>query len=150
MRETITLPIDVFYILSGGSEAKELFVDGALDNPNTIYLEPHIIDYDGKKLHPVPGHSLDEVISGKTGDLNPQNFALLVDDSWNRGTTIKKTVRYLEDLGYEREKVFVFHYLGSGSVAGFRSERYGFVIHNPVLASAATMLDFFDHPGKYQ
>src|SRR3989338_4532422 len=149
LKEAITQPIDVFYILSGGSEAQELYVDDILGNPNTMYLEPHIINYDGKDLHLVPGHSLDEVMSGRVSNVNPQHFALLVDDSWNGGTTVKKTVKYLENLGYEREKIFVFHYLGSNSFAGFRSERHLFVFHNPVLTCATTMLDFFDHPLKY-
>src|SRR3989338_1229597 len=149
-REAIIPPIDVFYILSWGSEAKELFVDKVLGNPHTLYVEPHIINYEGKEVYPVPGHSLDEVISGRVSDLSPQNFALLVDDSWDIGTTAKKTIRYVENLGYESKKIFFFHYLGSCSGAGFRSERYGFVTQNPVLAGAGTMLDFFDHPWKYQ
>src|SRR3989338_2079741 len=97
LKEAIISPIDVFYILSGGLEAKELFVDSALSNHHTIYLKPPIIDYDGKNLHPTPGYSLDDAISRRTVDVNPQHFALLVDDLWNGGTTIKKTVKYLEN-----------------------------------------------------
>ncbi|MBI4152042.1 hypothetical protein HY496_03655, partial [Candidatus Woesearchaeota archaeon] len=152
-KEGITAPIDVFYILERGKEGRHWFVDEALDNPNTIYLEPDIFSYDGVRLSAHPECSLEEVISVRKENLNPNNFALLVDDSWESGTTIQKTIAYIEETGYQKEKIFAFHYLGSGVHIRFRqfqSERFGFVYQNPVLLNAITMLDFFDHPERYQ
>jgi len=152
LREGTTPPIDIFYVLSKGEVGRYWYVDEALDEPNAVYFEPHIFDYDGKELNPHSGHTLDEVISVNREELYP-NFALIVDDSWESGDTVRKTVAYLEDVGYGRGKIFVFHYSGSGAFVRFRqfrSESFGFINHNPVLLSATTMLDFFDHPEKYQ
>ncbi len=78
------------------------------------------------------------------------NICLIIDDCWERGDTSRRAIVYVEQRGYQREDIFLFHFLGSGSVSGLMSERYGFVFQNPVLVSATTMLDFFDNPKKYQ
>ena len=153
LKEGLTPLIDVFYVLNGAIDGKYWFVDAALGNPNTIYFEPHIFDYEGGKLSLHSGHSLNDVISVGKEELELDNFALIVDDSWKSGDTIRKTVAYLEDIGYKREKVFVFHYFGNGAYLSsreFNPEKSGFILYNQVLLTATTMLDFFDNPEKYQ
>lgn len=144
-----TPPSDVFYVLTQGTDGQEM-VDDAFDNPNTVYFEPQCFDYEGERLQPHPGNSLDKAVSVVRGEINPGDMALVVDDCWDKGTTARKTVAYLEHLGYERDRIFIFHYLGSCAITGPESEKFGFTRYNPVLVSAATMLDFFDYPEKYQ
>lgn len=153
LMERTSSSIDVFYVLTGAVDAKYWFIDEALNNPTEIYFNPHLLNYFGEQLYPCRGHTLEEAVSVNRGIMNSNNFALMVDDSWNSGNTTRKTITYLKRLGYKPERIFVFHYFGSGAFEGFeqfRSKRFGFVNHNPVLLSSATMLDFFDHPEKYQ
>lgn len=141
-QEGVSAPIDLLYVLNGGKEVKELCIDGTLDAHNTMYFNPHI----SPLVYPASSLLRDRAPPLST----TANVCLIVDDCWERGTTIKKAVAYLEDNGYDRKNIFVFHFLGSGSMSGIESKKAGFVFENPVLLRAATMLDFFDNPQKYQ
>ena len=142
LQEGVSVPIDLLYVLNEGKEGKELCIDGTLDAHNTMYFNPHIYDPVYPALRPSDDESSQVLLT--------ENVCLIVDDCWERGTTIKKAVAYLKESGYDQENIFVFHFFGSGSMSGIESKKAGFVFENPVLLRAATMLDFFDNPQKYQ
>lgn len=135
-RDGIGIPtqdIDVVYVLKGGLKGREYYVEPVLGElTNELHFNPRA-EYDPEQRVPV--------LKIQRGNPSANHSVLIVENSWLSGDTFRKTLSCLESADYQRDKIYVFYFLGSG---GYESVGRGFVTLNPVLLSGGKMLEFFD------
>lgn len=78
------------------------------------------------------------------GDFDSSRYALITDVSWWKGNSLREILGYLDDQGYEKEKIYAFYFWGGHPEISFKDKMQ----ESPLEGKAYEVLNFIENINK--
>lgn len=128
--------VDLYLIMEGMREGEDLLPYMLPSNLNF-----NLIEFTPKTSHRMFRKREQSVV----GEINPSRYALIVDDGWWEGNSLRECLSYLLEKGYSHDKIYSFYFTGSPAHAKREDlERYSI----PLGGKAFDILNYIEKANK--